>query len=219
MNQQNSRLCLMVTVVLLFSGKGYSLRKTETATPVTHTNQSAENATDVFVPSYATFTHHGLHTKSPTSQPRKAMSTTISHNSSASMILEDAHEGNIANANTKANELLKGTRNSTYELMASLPSENTLQPLAKNKKLIGMILLPILILFLLGLIIAILLNCYRGKKRIKDEVNCESPASPIFEEDVASVMEVEMEEVSKWMGSMKEKSQQGNSVDTSKEKN
>ncbi|XP_062901121.1 transmembrane protein 154-like isoform X2 [Mobula hypostoma] len=54
---------------------------------------------------------------------------------------------------------------------------------------------------------------------INDEVNCENPASPIFEEDVASVMEVEMEEVNKWMGSMKEKSHQENSLDTSKDKN
>ncbi|XP_062901120.1 transmembrane protein 154-like isoform X1 [Mobula hypostoma] len=220
MNQQNSSLRLMVMVVLLFSGEGYSLGKTEAATPVSHTTQSANNAKDTFAPTYANFTHHApCANNSPTSQPSKTMSTTISQDSSAPTTLEDIHKANIANINTKANELLKRTENSTYVLMASLPSESTLQPLSKNNKLIGMILLPTLILFLLGLIIAILLNCYHGRKRINDEVNCENPASPIFEEDVASVMEVEMEEVNKWMGSMKEKSHQENSLDTSKDKN
>ncbi|XP_007902198.1 transmembrane protein 154 isoform X2 [Callorhinchus milii] len=43
---------------------------------------------------------------------------------------------------------------------------------------------------------------------LDDEATSENLASPIFEEDIHSVMEVEMDELEKWMGSIKKASQQ-----------
>ncbi|XP_051865225.1 transmembrane protein 154-like [Pristis pectinata] len=219
MNQQNSKLCLIVMVVLLFSGKSHSSERSEATTPMIHTTHPTENYT--FTPLSTTSTHHDPCTNNClTSQPSKKVSPTISQSSSAIKILEDVHNGNIANANTKANKLLlKTTENFTHILISSSSSENILESLPNNSKLIGIVLLPILVLFLLGLIIAILLNCSRGKRQRINDVSCESPASPIFEEDVASVMEVEMDEVNKWMGSMKEKTQNESLLDVSEDKN
>ncbi|XP_078268370.1 transmembrane protein 154 [Rhinoraja longicauda] len=216
MNQQNSRLFLIVTIAFLFSGKSYSLRKTGTATSMIHATQTAEYETDTAVTPHDPCTHN-----CPTSQPSSKASPTITQNLLATIILEDVHNENIANPITKANEhQWKRTENSTLALIIYSPSGNTTKIISNNTKLIGIILLPILSFFLLGLIIAIVRTCFSGKRQRKnDDVNCEIPTSPIFEEDVASVMEVEMEEVTKWMGSMKAKSQQENFPDVNEDKN
>ncbi|XP_060256572.1 transmembrane protein 154 isoform X2 [Ovis aries] len=65
-----------------------------------------------------------------------------------------------------------------------------------------MVLIPVILLSLL-LLSAILLIIYHKRKRNKqDELGSENVKVPIFEEDTPSVMEIEMEELDKWMNSM-----------------
>lgn len=217
MNQRNSKLYLIVTVVLLFSGKSYSLGKTGNDTITIQATQTAEYETDTAGTPHGPCTHN-----CPTSQPSSKASPTASQSSAATtIILGDVRNEDIANPITKAIEhLWIRTENSTYALVIFSSSGNTTEIKLDNPKLIGIILLPILILFLLGLIIAIVMTCSSGKRKRKyDDISCEIPTSPIFEEDAASVMEVEMEEVTKWMGSMKEKSQHENLSDVIEDKN
>ncbi|XP_032873389.1 transmembrane protein 154 isoform X2 [Amblyraja radiata] len=214
MNQRNSKLYLIVTAVLLFSGKSYSLGKTGNATTMNQATQTAEYETDTASTPHGPCTHN-----CPTSQPSSKASPTASQSSAATtIILEDVRNEDIANPITKAIEhLWIRTENSTYALVFFSSSGNTTKIKFDNRKLIGIILLPILILFLLGLIIAIVMTCSSGKRKRKyDDI---IPTSPIFEEDAASVMEVEMEEVTKWMGSMKQKSQHENLSDVIEDKN
>ncbi|XP_069782584.1 transmembrane protein 154 [Narcine bancroftii] len=220
MNQQNSRLYLIVMVVHLFSVKSISLPKTEPTTSMIHTSPSTENEMDMFTELSAAVRHHSLQTTNRlTSQPSMKKSLTTSQNSSVIKIVGNIYIGNIPNTSTKANENpWKRMENSTSALISSSSIEHKMQSISESTKLIAMIFLPILVLLLLGLVIAILLSVSCGKRRINNDVNCESPTSPKFEEDVASVMEVEMEEVNRWMGSMKETTHRS-LLDVSEEKN
>uniref|UniRef100_A0AAA9TCD0 Transmembrane protein 154 n=1 Tax=Bos taurus TaxID=9913 RepID=A0AAA9TCD0_BOVIN len=72
----------------------------------------------------------------------------------------------------------------------------------EHLEFILMVLIPVLLLSLL-LLSAILLVIYHKRKRNKqDELGSENVKVPIFEEDTPSVMEIEMEELDKWMNSM-----------------
>lgn len=62
---------------------------------------------------------------------------------------------------------------------------------------------PVLILLLLLLIIFCIIRRKRRKKDKEDELPKEDVKSPIFEEDTPSVMEIEMEDLDKWMSNIK----------------
>ncbi|NXP49871.1 TM154 protein, partial [Heliornis fulica] len=61
---------------------------------------------------------------------------------------------------------------------------------------------PIVLLVLLILLITFFTVHHKRKKSKQDELGSENVKSPIFEEDTPSVMEIEMEELDKWMNSM-----------------
>ncbi|KAM9295194.1 transmembrane protein 154 [Morus bassanus] len=61
---------------------------------------------------------------------------------------------------------------------------------------------PVVVLVLLILLIIFFVMHHKRKKSKQDELGSENVKSPIFEEDTPSVMEIEMEELDKWMNSM-----------------
>ncbi|KFQ25695.1 Transmembrane protein 154, partial [Mesitornis unicolor] len=61
---------------------------------------------------------------------------------------------------------------------------------------------PAVLLVLLILLIVFFVRHHKRKKSKQDELGSENVKSPIFEEDTPSVMEIEMEELDKWMNSM-----------------
>ncbi|XP_042684390.1 transmembrane protein 154 [Centrocercus urophasianus] len=61
---------------------------------------------------------------------------------------------------------------------------------------------PAAVLALLVLLVIIFIIVHNRKKSKQDELGSENVKSPIFEEDTPSVMEIEMEELDKWMNSM-----------------
>ncbi|KAF4801221.1 Transmembrane protein [Turdus rufiventris] len=61
---------------------------------------------------------------------------------------------------------------------------------------------PVALLVLLILMITFFVMHHKTKKSKQDELGSENVKSPIFEEDTPSVMEIEMEELDKWMNNM-----------------
>ncbi|NXG26769.1 TM154 protein, partial [Grallaria varia] len=61
---------------------------------------------------------------------------------------------------------------------------------------------PVVLLVLLILLLFFFLIHRKRKKSKQDELGSENVKSPIFEEDTPSVMEIEMEELDKWMNSL-----------------
>ncbi|NXU76341.1 TM154 protein, partial [Oreotrochilus melanogaster] len=61
---------------------------------------------------------------------------------------------------------------------------------------------PVVLLALLILLIPFFVIHHKRKKSKQDELGSENVKSPIFEEDTPSVMEIEMEELDKWMNSL-----------------
>ncbi|KAM9026947.1 transmembrane protein 154 isoform 3-T3 [Ara ararauna] len=61
---------------------------------------------------------------------------------------------------------------------------------------------PVVLLVLLISLIVFFVIHHKRKKSKQDELGSENVKSPIFEEDTPSVMEIEMEELDKWMNSM-----------------
>ncbi|XP_032627168.1 transmembrane protein 154 [Chelonoidis abingdonii] len=76
--------------------------------------------------------------------------------------------------------------------------------------------IPVVILVLLILLIVFFVIRHKRKKSKQDELGSENVKSPIFEEDTPSVMEIEMEELDKWMNSMN-KNADGECLPTVKE--
>ncbi|XP_075469489.1 transmembrane protein 154 isoform X3 [Ascaphus truei] len=62
---------------------------------------------------------------------------------------------------------------------------------------------PVLVLGLLAPLIFFIVKHRRWKKYEKEKMENEDVKGPIFEEDTPSVMEIEMEELDKWMSDMK----------------
>ncbi|XP_074849273.1 transmembrane protein 154 [Carettochelys insculpta] len=62
--------------------------------------------------------------------------------------------------------------------------------------------IPVVIIVLLILLIIFFVIHHTRKKSKQGELGSENVKSPIFEEDTPSVMEIEMEELDKWMNSM-----------------
>ncbi|NXC38415.1 TM154 protein, partial [Penelope pileata] len=61
---------------------------------------------------------------------------------------------------------------------------------------------PVVLLAMLVLLVTVFIIVLNRKKSKQDELGSENVKSPIFEEDTPSVMEIEMEELDKWMNSM-----------------
>uniref|UniRef100_A0ABI7ZFH6 Transmembrane protein 154 n=1 Tax=Felis catus TaxID=9685 RepID=A0ABI7ZFH6_FELCA len=86
---------------------------------------------------------------------------------------------------------------------------------ADQHELILMVLIPLILLALLFVILVILVTRYKRKRTKQEpssqgsqnalqtyELGSENIKVPIFEEDTPSVMEIEMEELDKWMNNM-----------------
>uniref|UniRef100_A0A8C8R5K6 Transmembrane protein 154 n=1 Tax=Pelusios castaneus TaxID=367368 RepID=A0A8C8R5K6_9SAUR len=89
--------------------------------------------------------------------------------------------------------------NSSPELN-DLNNDNT--PEAAGVQLALIFGIPVLILVLLILPIIFFVIRHKRKKSKQDELGSENVKSPIFEEDTPSVMEIEMEDLDKWMNNM-----------------
>ncbi|XP_061440602.1 transmembrane protein 154 isoform X2 [Rhineura floridana] len=61
----------------------------------------------------------------------------------------------------------------------------------------------ILLLVMIILLVVFIVRRQKQKQSKQDELGSENCKSPIFEEDTPSVMEIEMEELDKWMNSLK----------------
>ncbi|NXC35545.1 TM154 protein, partial [Campylorhamphus procurvoides] len=83
-----------------------------------------------------------------------------------------------------------------------LNSVNDEDSLEAAEQSILIYVVPVVLLVLLILLITFFLIHHRRKKSKQDELGSENVKSPIFEEDTPSVMEIEMEELDKWMNSM-----------------
>ncbi|KFP66691.1 Transmembrane protein 154, partial [Cariama cristata] len=84
----------------------------------------------------------------------------------------------------------------------SPPSTVNKQDSLEAEQSILIYVVPIALLVLLILLITFFVIHHKRKKSKQDELGSENVKSPIFEEDTPSVMEIEMEELDKWMNSM-----------------
>ncbi|KAJ1216400.1 hypothetical protein NDU88_004002 [Pleurodeles waltl] len=62
--------------------------------------------------------------------------------------------------------------------------------------------IPALVLVLLIVLVIALVVCHQRKKSTPENSEIEDVKSPIFEDDLPSVMEIEMEELDEWMNSL-----------------
>ncbi|KFV16806.1 Transmembrane protein 154, partial [Tauraco erythrolophus] len=83
-----------------------------------------------------------------------------------------------------------------------LNAMNNQESLEAKEQSILLYVAPIALLVLLILLIIFFVIHHKRKKSKQDELGSENVKSPIFEEDTPSVMEIEMEELDKWMNSM-----------------
>ncbi|XP_060542871.1 transmembrane protein 154 isoform X2 [Pantherophis guttatus] len=105
--------------------------------------------------------------------------------------------------------------NKSEEQNATTPTEteNTVTESTSPKETNGnesilttAVIIGVAIVLLLVLLIILVIFIVRRRKRKQsqeDELGSENGKSPIFEEDTPSVMEIEMEELDKWMNSLK----------------
>ncbi|KAI5151913.1 hypothetical protein MUG91_G54n25 [Manis pentadactyla] len=73
---------------------------------------------------------------------------------------------------------------------------------ANQLEFVFMVMIPLILLAFLFLSVVFFVIYYRRKRTKEDEMGSENVKVPIFEEDTPSVMEIEMEELDKWMNSM-----------------
>ncbi|XP_025960755.2 transmembrane protein 154 isoform X2 [Dromaius novaehollandiae] len=99
---------------------------------------------------------------------------------------------------TRATESSFETKSASTEL--TTVSNNDSLERAEQSTLIYVV--PVVLLVLLILLITFFVIHHKRKKSKQDELGSENVKSPIFEEDTPSVMEIEMEELDKWMNSM-----------------
>ncbi|NXA47141.1 TM154 protein, partial [Nothocercus julius] len=97
---------------------------------------------------------------------------------------------------TRATESSFGTESTELNTVSNNDSQET----AEQSILIYVV--PAVLLVLLILLIAFFVIHHKRKKSKQDELGSENVKSPIFEEDTPSVMEIEMEELDKWMNNM-----------------
>ncbi|NWW53025.1 TM154 protein, partial [Pedionomus torquatus] len=95
---------------------------------------------------------------------------------------------------------------SSFETRSSSSTESNVgdnqDSLEAAEQSILIYIVPIVLLVLLILLIIFFVIHHKRKKSKQDELGSENVKSPIFEEDTPSVMEIEMEELDKWMNSM-----------------
>ncbi|XP_062349719.1 transmembrane protein 154 [Cinclus cinclus] len=108
----------------------------------------------------------------------------------------DDHEPVLVTASTTESSFEKQSSPSTE--LSAVNDEDSLE--AEQSILIYVV--PVALLVLLILLITSFVMHHKRKKSKQDELGSENVKSPIFEEDTPSVMEIEMEELDKWMNSM-----------------
>ncbi|XP_058048707.1 transmembrane protein 154 isoform X6 [Ahaetulla prasina] len=92
------------------------------------------------------------------------------------------------------------TENTVIE--STSPTEmNGNEPILHTAVIIGIAVA--LFLVLLIILVIFIVRRRKQKQSQEDELGSENGKSPIFEEDTPSVMEIEMEELDKWMNSLK----------------
>uniref|UniRef100_A0A8B9LV07 Transmembrane protein 154 n=2 Tax=Accipiter nisus TaxID=211598 RepID=A0A8B9LV07_9AVES len=97
----------------------------------------------------------------------------------------------------------KGATESSFETKSTeLNATNNQDSLEAAEQSILIYIVPAVLLVLLILLITFFVTHHKRKKSKQDELGSENVKSPIFEEDTPSVMEIEMEELDKWMNSM-----------------
>ncbi|KAM4781047.1 transmembrane protein 154 [Cyanocitta cristata] len=98
------------------------------------------------------------------------------------------------------------TTESSFETQSSPSTElnavNDEDSLEAAEQSILIYVVPVVLLVLLIFLITFFVMHHKRKKSKQDELGSENVKSPIFEEDTPSVMEIEMEELDKWMNSM-----------------
>ncbi|XP_051472935.1 transmembrane protein 154 [Apus apus] len=98
------------------------------------------------------------------------------------------------------------TTESSFETQSTPSTEsnavNDQESLEAADQSILMYVVPVVLLVLLILLTIFFILHHKRKKSKQDELGSENVKSPIFEEDTPSVMEIEMEELDKWMNSM-----------------
>ncbi|XP_054238924.1 transmembrane protein 154 [Indicator indicator] len=87
-------------------------------------------------------------------------------------------------------------------LSTELDVENNQDSLEAAEQSILIYVVPLVLLVLLLMLIIFFVTHHKRKKSKQEELGSENVKSPIFEEDTPSVMEIEMEELDKWMNSM-----------------
>lgn len=107
----------------------------------------------------------------------------------------DDREPVLVTANTTESSF--ETQSSPSTELNALNDEDSLE--AEQSILIYIVPVALLVLMLL---ITFFVMHHKRKKSKQDELGSENVKSPIFEEDTPSVMEIEMEELDKWMTSM-----------------
>uniref|UniRef100_A0A2K6SJ14 Transmembrane protein 154 n=2 Tax=Saimiri boliviensis TaxID=27679 RepID=A0A2K6SJ14_SAIBB len=124
--------------------------------------------------------------------------------------------GDTAEASEISNEetVLHAAVTTTETLTANINSTD-ISPDENQLEFTLMVLIPLILLVFLLLSVVFFATCYK-RKRTKQEPSSQGSQSalqtyelgsenlkvPIFEEDTPSVMEIEMEELDKWMNSM-----------------
>ncbi|XP_066173815.1 transmembrane protein 154 isoform X2 [Sylvia atricapilla] len=109
----------------------------------------------------------------------------------------DDHEPVLVTASTA--ETSFETQSSPSTELNAVNGEDSLEA---EEQSILIYVVPVALLVLLVLLITFFVMHHKRKKSKQDELGSENVKSPIFEEDTPSVMEIEMEELDKWMNSM-----------------
>ncbi|NXI60256.1 TM154 protein, partial [Chloroceryle aenea] len=107
---------------------------------------------------------------------------------------EEDHEPVLATPST--------TESSSETPSTKLNTENNQDSLEAAEQPILIYIVPAALLVLLILLVIFFVIHHKRKKSKQDELGSENVKSPIFEEDTPSVMEIEMEELDKWMNSI-----------------
>ncbi|XP_027532716.1 transmembrane protein 154 [Neopelma chrysocephalum] len=124
---------------------------------------------------------------------------TVAVTSSAAMGSSTVNDHETVLVTTSATESSFGTESTSSSEPNAVNDENSLEA-AEQSILIYVV--PVVLLVLLILLITFFVIHHKRKKSKQDELGSENVKSPIFEEDTPSVMEIEMEELDKWMNSM-----------------
>ncbi|XP_033071392.1 transmembrane protein 154 isoform X3 [Trachypithecus francoisi] len=115
------------------------------------------------------------------------------------------HSGDTTEETERPNEVTTSSIfaavTATETLTANINSTN-IAPDENQLEFILMVLIPLILLVVLLLSVVFLATYYKRKRTKQDELGNENVKVPIFEEDTPSVMEIEMEELDKWMNSM-----------------